>query len=645
MTEESSSARETVLLDFLKSLRIALNFISLYSKEHKAFVQAAAELHAGMPLLFSDSPQLRIIFSPEALAIDGNTYQKKQLYLDLARQFHFRKIRSLQINQGVTLQELCLLLEAIVLPLKEIRRRGGIQGILKSGQVSSIVIEELDYSQLLGDEGEVSEDLWSGILRDTIKSEDPSKIKEFTKDFESNIKKVSLKKITADSDLRGSIRDFFLYLKSSDKDACTRCALSLFGLILKDKNPATADALSFLADLLKDLSDEDIVHAVIDEAAHNEEFNHENLENFLKALGSERKNAVNSSLANNIVDSHGAGALSPVARRKLKNLFNVSESRLVSGIYQKVMETLSRDDLHDSRFSFERERYLRNYRYILLFLLGSSDDPELLKDVASRIADAWEAIVQDSRPDYFESLRAIMSKLKDNNSSSAPLEELNKNFCRFVEGHIWQDEIPDWILPYLDSLEEPTIDVQTYIYKIFNQGRINRFILDLYMRFFPQEVDLFCDTLFRFSADIEFVGSIVEEFKNISPDRAGPVLERIYAFSNDLIKTEVLRSMHGWQDLDEGFLLPILQENYVLRKEAMAVLVSSDRTREMAVDLLFANDDIWGRKNALILENISIVEELKIFEARPHLERIAKKPFFWNFAPRRKAARALEAFK
>jgi hypothetical protein len=177
-------------------------------------------------------------------------------------------------------------------------------------------------------------------------------------------------------------------------------------------------------------------------------------------------------------------------------------------------------------------------------------------------------------------------------------------------------------------------------------GRVNRYILQLYMRFFPEEIGLFCDSLAQSSADIEFIGEVVDELKFVPGHRTVEILEKIYGFSNDIIKAEVLRVMQGWEDLNESFLFPIITGgNYFLRKEAFAVLIQNSRTRIKAIDLLFDVEDIWGRNNSIILENIGIAQELHAHEAVSYLERLAKRPFFWNAPVRRRAKLALEVLK
>ena len=60
---------------------------------------------------------------------------------------------------------------------------------------------------------------------------------------------------------------------------------------------------------------------------------------------------------------------------------------------------------------------------------------------------------------------------------------------------------------------------------------------------------------------------------------------------------------------------------------------------------MFSVDDMWGRKNGVIMENINIAQELNAREAITYLEGLAKRPFFWNAPVRRRAQMALEVLR
>ncbi|MFA6384958.1 MAG: hypothetical protein WCY10_06300, partial [Candidatus Omnitrophota bacterium] len=568
---------------------------------------------------------------------------KKQLYFDLAKQFHFRKVKSLRICSGVTLPELSSILELACLPVKEVITRGGVQFLLSEAGVANVQVEELDYSSLLREEGGVEADMGAYLLNQSMRAEDPEKIKEFALHFESAIAHVSVKDIAEDKQLGDNLRNFLAYLHTSDEAAFHRCVQSLFRVVLKDKAPATREQMSAFAGFVKDLSADTIAGIIVDEAAHNDEFNNKNLLMFLQELGASDHNAVSSSLAGTITSEKAKISLSSKSSRKLKDLFKVSDS-FVSGIYERVMETLSRNSPAESPFMCDRERVQLNYHFILLFMLGTEQEPQRLDSIAQKICSGWQDVIREPLPDYFHALAAALASSRGQIASVSSLAQLDLLFRCFVEEAAFQEEVPGWIDQLIDDLKESAKDEHWYFEKMFSGGALTRRSLSLFLRLFPEYTDQFCGHLARSAGDIEFMGAVVEELKQVNSPQVTAILESIYGVSNDLIKIEVLKAMTGLPELDEGFLFAIIsQENALLRKEAVTVLAPYGPARDKALRLLLSDDDIWGRKNAWVKENIGIVEELAIPGAAPLLERLGRKPFFWNAAVRRRARKSLEA--
>ncbi|HQJ15183.1 MAG TPA: hypothetical protein PLJ26_01690, partial [Candidatus Omnitrophota bacterium] len=634
--------REQELQDFLKSFRIALNFISLYHKSHKSFVASITELKSQLDGLLAHSPSLTIMFSPEALSIEGIVFAKKQVYLDLAKQFHFRKVKSLQLLPGVSIQELIDVMELASLPVKDLLAKGGMQYLLTKAHAVNTRVEELDYSLLLGTEGGLEADIGAYLLNQNMQNRDPEKIREFALHFDSVIANMSLKNIVEDPQLSVNIRNFLAYLRTSDEAAFRRCVQSLFRMILKDKAPATKEQMASFADCVASLSPEAIAEIIVDEASRNEEFNNDNLFLFLQSRG-DGPEGVPSSLARSITSRAPSRRLSPKASQKLKDLFTLSDSKVVSGVYSKVMAALSAAAPAEASVRFDRDSSQRNYRSILLFCLGFEQDEERLDVIAQKISSEWHNFLKEPVWEHFKALDAALSAHRAKMSRIHPLSELDVSFRRYVEDAAFQNAPPPWLADLIDNLQESTRDAHWYLEKMFASGSVSKRGLLLFLRLFPQHLDRFCADLAQYAGDIDLIGSVIEVVKETNPPGMSRILEDIYGFSNDLIKIEALKAMAVMPEPDEMFLMPILsQDNMLLRKEAAAALGSSPGARRKAAEILLSDDDIWGRRNSFIEENIGIVQELHFGESVPYLEKLARKPFFWNSAVRRRAQAALE---
>lgn len=643
-TEPANTAgREQALQDFLKSFRIALNFISLYHKNHKSFIASLTDLKSQLDKLLALSSPLTIMFSADALSIEGIIFAKKQVYFDLAKQFHFRKVKSLQFLSGVSIRELSAVMELASLPVKDLLAKGGMQYLLAEAHVVNARVEELDYSLLLGTEGGLEADMGAYLLNQSMQNRDPDKIREFALHFDSVIANMSLKNIVEDPQLSVNIRNFLAYLRTSDEAAFRQCVQSLFRMVLKDKAPATKEQMASFVECVASLSPDAIAEIIVDEASRNEEFNNDNLFLFLQARRDDGPEGVPSSLARSIASRAPSRRLSSKASKKLKDLFTLSDSKVVSGVYNKVMEALSAVAPSEASLRFDRDSAQRNYRSILLFCFGFEQDEERLDVIAQKISAEWQNFLKEPVFEHFKALAAALSGHRASMSRIHSLSELDMSFRRYVEDAAFQTTPPPWLDDLIDNLQESARDAHWYLEKIFSSGSVNKRGLSLFLRLFPQHLDRFCTDLAQYSGDIDLIGSVIEVLKETHSSGMSRILKDIYGFSNDLIKIEALKAMAGMPEPDEEFLMPILsQDNMLLRKEAAAVLGSSPEARRKAAETLLSDNDMWGRRNSLLEENIAIVQELHFGESVPYLEKLAHKPFFWNSALRRRAQAALE---
>ncbi len=641
---EHAAGKETALQEFLKSFRIALNFISLYHKNHKSFIAALTDLKSQADRILALSSPMTIMFSADALSVDGTVFGKKQVYFDLAKQFHFRKVKSLQLSAGITIEELSAVMELACLPVKDLLAKGGMQYLLSQAHIVNARVEELDYSLLLQNEGGVEADLGVYLLNQSMQGRDPARIREFAHHFDSAIANISVGNIAVDAQLRGNLHSFLAYLRTSDEGEFHKCVTSLLRVALKDKADATPEQMAAFVEFAGPLSPDAVAGIIVGEASRNDEFNSKNLALFLQARSAQDQGAVHVSLARNISARDPSTRISSKASKKLKELFSVSDTPLVSGMYEQVMQTLSGNIQAQAPLRFDRDRARQNYRSILLFSLGFEQDPRRIDTIAHRINSEWQDFIQDPVPEYFTALGAALSDRRGQAAEIHSLGELDLLYRRFIEDAAFGSEVPAWLGGLIDGLQESTRDERWYFEKIFASGVVTRRGLSLFLRLFPEHTGRLCEYLARAADDLELIGSVVDALKGIDSTRVNEILENIYGFSNDLIKIEVLRAMAGLSEPDERFLLPLVsQENALLRKEAMAVCASDTGMRDKAAEILLRDDDMWGRKNALLEENIGIIEELRVAAAIPYLERLVKKPFFWNSSVRRRAQKAIEA--
>jgi len=502
------------------------------------------ELKSRLDAVLAFSSPMTIMFSANALSIDGIIFEKKQLYLDLAKQFHFRKIKSLQLSKGISTDELTVLLSLASLPVKVLLEKGGMQRLLLEEHVVNVRVEELDYSLLLDrEDGFELEDVGAYLLNQNIQNQETAKLKEFALHFDSVIANLSLKKLVEDSQLKENLYNFLAYLQSNDWPAFERCARSLFRVVLKDKVSATKEQMASFLDFIKNLSREAISETIVEEIYRNDDFNEGNLSIFLQAMGSSEGKIVQSSLAKDLTESHSVKPISAKAAQKLKNLFSLPEFESSLGIYRRTIETLSSSIPSETHFNLDRQSAQRNYRSILLFIFGFEQDTNRLDIIAQNICLEWQNFMRDPVPEHFKAIDAALSSHRDKIGHLHSLAELEMNFHRYLEDSAFENNIPAWLDALIGNLRENTRDEHWYLEKIFSSDNVGKRGILLFLRFFPDHVEELCRWIRQYTDDMDMLGSIIDALKESALPAASDILKDIYGFSNDLIKIEVLKAM------------------------------------------------------------------------------------------------------
>ena len=163
------------------------------------------------------------------------------------------------------------------------------------------------------------------------------------------------------------------------------------------------------------------------------------------------------------------------------------------------------------------------------------------------------------------------------------------------------------------------------------------------MRLFPEELPRFYDELERKYSDLDFLEQVVESLQWVHLPVTFEVLQRMFVFSNNLIKVEIVRAMRRIERNDDAFLFTVLQsDDFSLKKEALRILMQEKKAKKEALAKLFDIKNRWGKQNNLILAHLTIVEELELKDAREYVVLISKQWLFWHKKIRKKAQEILE---
>ncbi|MCK9595061.1 MAG: hypothetical protein PHH68_04175 [Candidatus Omnitrophica bacterium] len=639
--------KEISLEEFLKSLRIAFNYILLYSNEHNSFVKSVGELRQALNTLFAFMEPVTIGFTPDALVIDGKTYNKLALHKELAKMFHARKVKSIQLRKGVSIAELLLLLERLSMPTKEILEKGGVSRMINPAVAKNMTVEDLDYSRLLTPEGEDISEVWSFMFTDGAGKENHDKIKEFADNFDAIIAKFKASDLIENNELNINLGKFLAYIRTKDEDKFRKCSMTLLQMLLKTKGLLVPENLHKISGFFVDLDERDIADTIGEAMASEEGADPQAFAFFSSLFGKEKGDRVALSFSDNVKSGRAAGLNAKVSK-KVKELFIFGENSLVPEVYRHAIASLVEGDVSAHKdFSFDRRLIQENYRFILLNLLADEDDGYKAGFILEKLFSQWDKIISERSPGYLKSIAEFLERKKGADGQvPAAIAQLAKRFTDFLEDMAWEENITPGLQPFLDRLSRSSAGEEFYLRRIFGENKVNPRVLKLFFKFFPGAAEEFKLRLENKSGDIEFLARIIEAFKELDSPISLVCLRHIFSFGNDQVKIEVLKAMAAITDYDEALLIGTLKQGPgLLKKEAMAVLLRTEELKEKGAGLLFAASNPWGRENNALLESMDIADELDLRPAAKYLAVWGKKPFFWHAPVRNRARQILEKWK
>lgn len=636
--------KEEALYEFLRELRIVINNASAYSKDHPYFIKSVERFQQKISTLFDFLNPVKINIAPESLFIEEVSYDKSPLYLDLAQMFHMRKLKSIEFSKGVSFPELLDFLNRISLPKREILRQGGIQNILEINKQKNphIHIEELDYSQFLKDEGEEFKDIWVYLFKDAVRKEAPAQINEFADNFEKIIGKFKARDLLEDEELRENLYNFLAYLKDKEKEKFYRCTKELLKFILKDKNLPREDELDKIKAFFQHLNKEDFADVLCHEILREDSFNYLSFKLFSRLIGEDAHQEVAFALKEKIKNTESLEN-DPKLRKRVRELFSGADSLFVPEFYRHALSSLFTGTPAAENFFFDREALQINYFFLLLNLFAREDDKERLSLISGRILAEANRLIQKRRLEYLKFLWDVLTqKRKESPSLLEVFKDLDICIYDFIEKAGFLDKPPAGLEYFIDKIEKSVLGFNYYLENLFDEGKVTPFALRLLLKFFPEKLPQIYEELEKKQSDIDFLGKITGALKSVDSFLSESLLKHIFSFSNNVIKLEVLKAMRGLSRHDNEFLFSVLEtEDIFLKKAALEALDKDEAARKTALEKLLSIPSPFGRKNKLLIENITLIDGMGLKEAEEYLAPLARRRFFWNRSIRKKALQTL----
>lgn len=624
------------------TLKVALKNASFYHTDHPAFKKAVEDLKGGIDNLQNFSVPIKIGFTPRSVFFDNKHWEEDRTYKDIARAFHFRKVKSLEIQRGLKTQDLTSFIASAHLAPKDIFKLGGLQKIMKEKGVSHLSVEELDYFQLLKGEGEEVKDIWTYLLDDAIEKQNHQQLDQVAETFEKIAVQLDDKDFSENEELPSNIHKLMSYMKKAKEKRFHTCAKVLVKAFVRNKKLIQGTKLEKLRVVFADIGEEDYASALWEEIATDSSFDSLSFSIFSKITERDKQEKIASNL-NEKAKKDDLISSSPEMRKKIKDLLSGTSSPYISEIYKETLSSLLQNIQIKKEVSLDRTLLSRNYRNILLNLLEEEADIERKISLLTYILEEWEEIKTGADFEYMKNLSASLKRKDGGFSSDALVIKTNKLIADYVEKAVLNGQSSLYLDYFFETMEQSTVGVNAYLQRIFSDQKVTPSILHYFFKFFSDSTMYFYTHLEEKSSDNKFLERVAESLKVIDTPLSLNVLKVIYSLGNNYVKIKVLRAMQSLSSYDEKFLMSILQKgSYSLKKEALINLVGHDQSRAKALDSLFSLSSPFGMRNKIIRKHIQIAEEAVLDAARDHISALSQKKGIWHRRMRKQAEKVLE---
>jgi hypothetical protein len=635
-------SKEETLKGFFNTLKTSFKNAAMYGIEHPAFSESVSKLNETINGLFGFIIPISLSFTSRSLFMDGRYWEKLQLFQEIASTFHFRKLKSIEIIEGVTISELVYFISRLSISSSDVIKRGGPSKILDKEELPHITFEELDYYELLKGTGEEIKDIWVALLQEALKTQDDQRIRELADSFEKVIKAFETDDIIESGELVETLSEFFTHLETIDDKKYRECAKEFVKTMMRSKKSLSETDSQNLQKIANKFRGKDMAGIFWEEILTDDSFDSLNLNIFATLIEKEKNEGVAHFIAN-IFRKNESLRSNPKVIEKMGELLSDSSSPMISDIYRNTLAALLSEITFKEELSFHNDTLFMNYRFMLINLIEREENKNEIVAALQKLLEEWEKITEKKDYECLKAFYDTLEKKKEELSSESIFKEINNNIIGFIEKEILQGEISFYFDYFINAFERSTLDVNVYLGKIFTDGNITPYTVGAFFKFFKEYLFYFNINLEQHSSDSQLIKRMISSLRMIDSTISLITLKDIYLFGEKHVKINVLQAMQNLTEYDTKFLLPIIREKDLrLKAEAFVILIKDEDNRENILKTLFSIPSPFGIKNKRLGENIKIVEQKGVKEAKPYIIKLSERKNFWNKKLRTKANRVLE---
>lgn len=634
--------KEETLKDFLNTLKISFKNASMYGADHPAFSNSIVRLKQRIEMLFKYFIPISLGFTSGSIYMDGMFWEKGQLFLELAKIFHFRKLKSLEIQEGITADELIYFITKLSISPRDVIKMGGPSKILEDEELKHLIFEELDYSELLKGEGAEIKEIWLALLQEALQTKDDQKMLELADTFEKVIKAYELEEITESDDMIEAMSEFFVYLEGLEPEKFQDCVKEFVRNIMRHKKVLSVAETEKLKRVTENFKEKDLASTLWEEILTDENFDTLNFNIFSTLIQQDKQEGVSHFIANIFRKSEPLRS-NPKITKKMEELLADSSSPMISEIYRNTLATLLKEISFKEELSFREDVLFMNYRFMLLNLIERKQSADETITLLNMIFEEWKNITEQKDYECLKALYDILNDRKKELSSNPDHIKMKSKIVNFVERTILQGELSFYFEFFINAIDKSTLDVNVYLDKIFSEGKVTPYTLKAFFKFFKEYLFYFNLNLDQYSSDSKLSDKLINSLGMIDSAISHVTLKNIFQNGDRGTKIKVLQAMQNLSVYENRFLLPILKsKDFQLKSEAFITLMQDETVRYEILQKLFSIPSPFGIRNKRVLENLGIVEKKEVKAARPYLIALIERKHFWNKKLRERAKGILE---
>ncbi|MGB6864620.1 MAG: hypothetical protein WBE11_02940, partial [Candidatus Aminicenantaceae bacterium] len=432
--------KEETLKDFLNTLKTSFKNASIYGADHPAFSNSIVRLKQRIEMLFKFFIPIALGFTSRSVYMDGRFWEKGQLFLELAKIFHFRKLKSIEIQEGITADELVYFITRLSISPRDVIKNGGPNKILEEEELQHLNFEELDYSELLKGTGEEIKEIWLALLQEALETKDDQKILELADTFEKVIRAYELEEITESDDGVEAMSEFFRYLENLEPEKFQDCAKEFVRTIMRHKKILTDPETGKLKKIAQNFKEKDLASTIWEEILTDENFDSLNFNIFSTIIKQDKQESVSHFMANIFRKSEPLRS-NPKITNKMDELLSDSSSPMISEIYRNTLATLLKEISFKEELSFREDVLCMNYRFMLLNLIEREKSTDELMALLKMIFEEWENISEQKDYECLKAVYDILKTKKEKLSNDPDYKKMNNKIVNFIECTILQGEL------------------------------------------------------------------------------------------------------------------------------------------------------------------------------------------------------------